>query len=306
MSHTHTQRQTQRETHFRLRYQLHGSIGQLWPCSSPNMQILWLMLSDSVSHKKVGNLVLLYYSCMFSPPLSLSLCPANWFVFFPLTEHKEGPEWRRAVPSYTQSSSGMDFRTWNSLPRDESQEPLPKSWEMAYTETGMVYFIEWVSFSFIESTIFLTAFCQVSHLYLWIIFKLTGVPPMFIFQTKKYFWFHIFYCYWTNWITGTPAPHIRYSWKSKQLFSSPLTLRKLCLCFSQCPLPVSAVTAEHLSCPHKRRETQQINSLFSKCHKQSAKWSPPRRPCFHEHVCLRESQRTTCTLSLIFQVFVLK
>ncbi|XP_056588786.1 membrane-associated guanylate kinase, WW and PDZ domain-containing protein 3a isoform X5 [Triplophysa dalaica] len=59
-----------------------------------------------------------------------------------LTEHKEGPEWRRAVPSYTQSSSGMDFRTWNSLPRDESQEPLPKSWEMAYTETGMVYFID--------------------------------------------------------------------------------------------------------------------------------------------------------------------
>lgn len=59
-----------------------------------------------------------------------------------LTEHKEGPEWRRAVPSYTQSSSSMDFRNWNSLPRDESQDPLPKNWEMAYTETGMVYFID--------------------------------------------------------------------------------------------------------------------------------------------------------------------
>ncbi|XP_052396031.1 membrane-associated guanylate kinase, WW and PDZ domain-containing protein 3 isoform X2 [Carassius gibelio] len=59
-----------------------------------------------------------------------------------LTEHKEGPEWRKAVPSYTQSSSSMDFRNWNTLPHDESQEPLPKHWEMAYTETGMVYFID--------------------------------------------------------------------------------------------------------------------------------------------------------------------
>lgn len=59
-----------------------------------------------------------------------------------LTEHKEGPEWRKAVPSYTQSSSSMDFRNWNTMPRDESQEPLPKNWEMAYTETGMVYFID--------------------------------------------------------------------------------------------------------------------------------------------------------------------
>ncbi|XP_030623833.1 membrane-associated guanylate kinase, WW and PDZ domain-containing protein 3a [Chanos chanos] len=59
-----------------------------------------------------------------------------------LTEHKEGLEWRKAVPSYTQSSSAMDFRNWNTLPRDESQEPLPKNWEMAYTDTGMVYFID--------------------------------------------------------------------------------------------------------------------------------------------------------------------
>ena len=46
------------------------------------------------------------------------------------------------MPSYTQSSSSMDFRTWSSLPRDDSLEPLPLNWEMAYTETGMVYFIE--------------------------------------------------------------------------------------------------------------------------------------------------------------------
>ncbi|XP_067095263.1 membrane-associated guanylate kinase, WW and PDZ domain-containing protein 3a isoform X1 [Osmerus mordax] len=59
-----------------------------------------------------------------------------------LTEHKDKAEWRKAVPSYNQSSSAMDFRSWSSLPRDEGQEPLPKSWEMAYTETGMVYFID--------------------------------------------------------------------------------------------------------------------------------------------------------------------
>ncbi|XP_073324491.1 membrane-associated guanylate kinase, WW and PDZ domain-containing protein 3 [Pagrus major] len=59
-----------------------------------------------------------------------------------LPELKEGADWRKAVPSYTQSSSTMDFRTWSSLPRDDSLEPLPLNWEMAYTETGMVYFID--------------------------------------------------------------------------------------------------------------------------------------------------------------------
>ncbi|XP_034544408.1 membrane-associated guanylate kinase, WW and PDZ domain-containing protein 3 isoform X2 [Notolabrus celidotus] len=59
-----------------------------------------------------------------------------------LPEPKEGADWRKAVPSYTQSSSTMDFRTWSSLPRDDSLEPLPLNWEMAYTETGMVYFID--------------------------------------------------------------------------------------------------------------------------------------------------------------------
>ncbi|XP_056260303.1 membrane-associated guanylate kinase, WW and PDZ domain-containing protein 3-like isoform X5 [Seriola aureovittata] len=59
-----------------------------------------------------------------------------------LPEHKERADWRKAVPSYTQSSSSMDFRTWSSLPRDDSLEPLPLNWEMAYTETGMVYFID--------------------------------------------------------------------------------------------------------------------------------------------------------------------
>uniref|UniRef100_A0A8C2W7S0 Membrane-associated guanylate kinase, WW and PDZ domain-containing protein 3 n=1 Tax=Cyclopterus lumpus TaxID=8103 RepID=A0A8C2W7S0_CYCLU len=59
-----------------------------------------------------------------------------------LPELKEGADWRKAVPSYNQSSSSMDFRTWSSLPRDDSLEPLPLNWEMAYTETGMVYFID--------------------------------------------------------------------------------------------------------------------------------------------------------------------
>nr|XP_020470186.1 membrane-associated guanylate kinase, WW and PDZ domain-containing protein 3 isoform X2 [Monopterus albus] len=59
-----------------------------------------------------------------------------------LPEHKEGADWRKTVPSYTQSNNTMDFRTWSSLPRDDSLEPLPLNWEMAYTETGMVYFID--------------------------------------------------------------------------------------------------------------------------------------------------------------------
>uniref|UniRef100_A0AAZ3SHT7 Membrane-associated guanylate kinase, WW and PDZ domain-containing protein 3 n=1 Tax=Oncorhynchus tshawytscha TaxID=74940 RepID=A0AAZ3SHT7_ONCTS len=79
------------------------------------------------------------FSLPFSLPLSLSPSVATH------AEHKDkaGQEWRKTVPSYNQSSSGaMDFRTWNTLPHDESQEPLPKTWEMAYTETGMVYFID--------------------------------------------------------------------------------------------------------------------------------------------------------------------
>ncbi|KAM3872598.1 membrane-associated guanylate kinase, WW and PDZ domain-containing protein 3a [Diretmus argenteus] len=59
-----------------------------------------------------------------------------------LAEHKDKAEWRKTVPSYNQSAGAMDLRAWNTLSRDESQEPLPKNWEMAYTETGMVYFID--------------------------------------------------------------------------------------------------------------------------------------------------------------------
>ncbi|XP_072308316.1 membrane-associated guanylate kinase, WW and PDZ domain-containing protein 3-like isoform X1 [Eucyclogobius newberryi] len=59
-----------------------------------------------------------------------------------LPELKDASDWRKTVPSYNQSSGNMDFRTWSSLPRDDSLEPLPYNWEMAYTETGMVYFID--------------------------------------------------------------------------------------------------------------------------------------------------------------------
>ncbi|XP_038143256.1 membrane-associated guanylate kinase, WW and PDZ domain-containing protein 3a isoform X1 [Cyprinodon tularosa] len=55
-------------------------------------------------------------------------------------EHKDKADWKKTVPSYNQSAGAMDMRIWNTL--DESQEPLPKNWEMAYTETGMVYFID--------------------------------------------------------------------------------------------------------------------------------------------------------------------
>lgn len=57
-----------------------------------------------------------------------------------LGEHKDKAEWRKTVPSYSQSAGSMDLRAWNT--QDESQESLPKNWEMAYTETGMVYFID--------------------------------------------------------------------------------------------------------------------------------------------------------------------
>ncbi|XP_068162829.1 membrane-associated guanylate kinase, WW and PDZ domain-containing protein 3a isoform X3 [Antennarius striatus] len=57
-----------------------------------------------------------------------------------LGDHKDKAEWRKTVPSYNQSAAAMDLRAWNS--QDDNQEPLPKNWEMAYTETGMVYFID--------------------------------------------------------------------------------------------------------------------------------------------------------------------
>ncbi|KAM9320891.1 membrane-associated guanylate kinase, WW and PDZ domain-containing protein 3 [Gastrophryne carolinensis] len=57
------------------------------------------------------------------------------------TEHRQDPtEWGKTVPSYNQTNSNMDFR--NYLPQGENLEPLPKNWEMAYTETGMIYFID--------------------------------------------------------------------------------------------------------------------------------------------------------------------
>ncbi|KAM8829801.1 membrane-associated guanylate kinase, WW and PDZ domain-containing protein 3a isoform 1-T2 [Synchiropus picturatus] len=59
-----------------------------------------------------------------------------------LSEHKDKAEWRKTVPSYSQSAAAMDMRVWTALSQEDSQEPLPKNWEMAYTETGMVYFID--------------------------------------------------------------------------------------------------------------------------------------------------------------------
>ncbi|KAM9785393.1 membrane-associated guanylate kinase, WW and PDZ domain-containing protein 3a [Neosynchiropus ocellatus] len=59
-----------------------------------------------------------------------------------LSEHKDKAEWRKTVPSYSQSAAAMDMRAWTALSQEDSREPLPKNWEMAYTETGMVYFID--------------------------------------------------------------------------------------------------------------------------------------------------------------------
>ncbi|XP_014635491.1 PREDICTED: membrane-associated guanylate kinase, WW and PDZ domain-containing protein 3 isoform X3 [Ceratotherium simum simum] len=54
--------------------------------------------------------------------------------------HSESSDWMKTIPSYNQTNSSMDFR--NYMMRDENLEPLPKNWEMAYTDTGMIYFID--------------------------------------------------------------------------------------------------------------------------------------------------------------------
>lgn len=55
--------------------------------------------------------------------------------------HSESSDcWMKTIPSYNQTNSSMDVR--NYMMRDENLEPLPKNWEMAYTDTGMIYFIE--------------------------------------------------------------------------------------------------------------------------------------------------------------------
>lgn len=55
-------------------------------------------------------------------------------------DRQESIEWGKTVPSYNQTTSTMDFR--NYLTQGENVEPLPKNWEMAYTDAGMIYFIE--------------------------------------------------------------------------------------------------------------------------------------------------------------------
>ncbi|XP_054835822.1 membrane-associated guanylate kinase, WW and PDZ domain-containing protein 3 isoform X2 [Eublepharis macularius] len=54
--------------------------------------------------------------------------------------HSDSSDWMKPIPSYNQTNSSMDFR--NYLSREENLEPLPKNWEMAYTDTGMIYFID--------------------------------------------------------------------------------------------------------------------------------------------------------------------
>ncbi|XP_061908748.1 membrane-associated guanylate kinase, WW and PDZ domain-containing protein 3a isoform X3 [Entelurus aequoreus] len=54
-------------------------------------------------------------------------------------DHADKAEWRRTVPSY---NAAVDPRAWSAAAQDDGQEPLPKNWEMAYTDSGMVYFID--------------------------------------------------------------------------------------------------------------------------------------------------------------------
>ncbi|XP_068607683.1 membrane-associated guanylate kinase, WW and PDZ domain-containing protein 3-like [Brachionichthys hirsutus] len=57
-----------------------------------------------------------------------------------LGDHKDKAAWRTTVPSYNQSAAAMGLRGRD--PQEDDQEPLPNNWEAAYTETGMVYFID--------------------------------------------------------------------------------------------------------------------------------------------------------------------
>ncbi|KAF3861157.1 hypothetical protein F7725_001412 [Dissostichus mawsoni] len=52
-----------------------------------------------------------------------------------------GPGAVEEICAQLRQSSGGETRAWQPED-DESQEALPKSWETAYTETGMVYFID--------------------------------------------------------------------------------------------------------------------------------------------------------------------
>lgn len=100
---------------------------RLLKCKSPLCISLIHFIQDALS------------TCIFSSIQTFFPLP----VLPPVTEHKEGAaDWRKTVPSYTQPGSAMDLGAWSMLPGDENQERLPKNWEMAYTETGMVYFIE--------------------------------------------------------------------------------------------------------------------------------------------------------------------
>ncbi|XP_077465572.1 membrane-associated guanylate kinase, WW and PDZ domain-containing protein 3a isoform X4 [Stigmatopora argus] len=98
------------------------------------------------------------YGSTFSPPVSFSLYHLPYPYSHPLplsvsvpvslaacraaADPKDKVDWRKTVPSYNQSAGAMDLRAWSAMAQDDSQEPLPKNWEMAYTETGMVYFID--------------------------------------------------------------------------------------------------------------------------------------------------------------------
>ncbi|XP_069800785.1 membrane-associated guanylate kinase, WW and PDZ domain-containing protein 3 isoform X2 [Dendropsophus ebraccatus] len=55
-------------------------------------------------------------------------------------DRPDATDWGKTVPSYNQTNSTMDFR--NYLTQGENLEPLPKNWEMAYTDAGMIYFID--------------------------------------------------------------------------------------------------------------------------------------------------------------------
>uniref|UniRef100_A0A4W3IUP0 Membrane associated guanylate kinase, WW and PDZ domain containing 3 n=1 Tax=Callorhinchus milii TaxID=7868 RepID=A0A4W3IUP0_CALMI len=48
----------------------------------------------------------------------------------------------KSVPVSSHPDGSSDFQYLDTLTREEALEPLPRNWEMAYTDNGMVYFID--------------------------------------------------------------------------------------------------------------------------------------------------------------------
>ncbi|XP_042198034.1 membrane-associated guanylate kinase, WW and PDZ domain-containing protein 3a isoform X3 [Callorhinchus milii] len=59
----------------------------------------------------------------------------------PIVNGTAPADWK-SVPVSSHPDGSSDFQYLDTLTREEALEPLPRNWEMAYTDNGMVYFID--------------------------------------------------------------------------------------------------------------------------------------------------------------------